>query len=516
MRISVPFYIIAFFWSAGLSAQPLLYNGGAEIQVQSTAYIYVQGGVTNDVVGGNNGIFHNVGTIYLSGDWANNVSNYALDPNTGTVELNGNSQNINGSQSTKFNNLSLTGSAGSVKTLNVYTFVGGTTGILSLGSDVFMLNSNTCEVTNSATGAITRSTGYIQSETNLAVNPSIVKWNMSTVTGTFIFPFGVSGTYIPFSFNKTSGGAANISVSTRATAGSDNMPYAGAGNVGAVTEMTGGGTGATAQNSVIDRWWEITKSAAVTADITFTYRGSENTTGQGAGAGLVAAQHWTGSTWDTFVGSGDAVTSGTATVTATAQTTFSPWILVYKTKPLPVELLTFDAAYNKKTGFVDLVWTTASETNNDYFTVERSSDNLNFETVITRNGAGNSNQVLYYYDADKEPLPGLSYYRLKQTDFDGAFTYSQTETVMISSENYIVTINPNPVNDHINVSVISHEQQCLKLKFFDIYGNLLKETNMDVLPGGNLKIIPAETFAPGVYFMRIDGTMVNIKFVIEK
>ncbi|MFH2094677.1 MAG: T9SS type A sorting domain-containing protein, partial [Bacteroidota bacterium] len=96
---------------------------------------------------------------------------------------------------------------------------------------------------------------------------------------------------------------------------------------------------------------------------------------------------------------------------------------------LPVELLEFDAKYNGKT--VDIVWSTASEINNDYFEIERSTDGLSFEHLLKIQGAGNSQSYQSYQTEDENPLKGISYYRLKQVDFDGKNTVSAPVAVNI-------------------------------------------------------------------------------------
>lgn len=98
---------------------------------------------------------------------------------------------------------------------------------------------------------------------------------------------------------------------------------------------------------------------------------------------------------------------------------------------LPIELIYFNATPNQKT--VDLTWATASELNNDFFTVERSIDGLTWEPVLTVNGAGTTNQRTNYRDIDTRPAAGLSYYRLKQTDFDGKWSYSNIQSVFMNN-----------------------------------------------------------------------------------
>jgi len=113
---------------------------------------------------------------------------------------------------------------------------------------------------------------------------------------------------------------------------------------------------------------------------------------------------------------------------------------------LPIKLLSFEA--NANGNKVDLKWITTSEINNDYFTVEKSNDAKTWSEVVVINGAGNSNQNIEYYETDYEPLNGISYYRLKQTDFDGKYSYSNI--VPVKYESNIVDGNiglfPSPVN----------------------------------------------------------------------
>jgi len=117
--------------------------------------------------------------------------------------------------------------------------------------------------------------------------------------------------------------------------------------------------------------------------------------------------------------------------------------------PLPINLLWFKAKCNQSK--VKLNWTTASETNNDYFTIERSSDAINFEAITTIKGAGNSNQNIKYEFTDQllnwhYPLSEIIYYRLKQTDYDGQFEYFKIVAVRVC-QNYNknkLAIYPNP------------------------------------------------------------------------
>lgn len=103
--------------------------------------------------------------------------------------------------------------------------------------------------------------------------------------------------------------------------------------------------------------------------------------------------------------------------------------------PLPIELLEFTATVDRS--IVDINWSTASQANNDYFTIERSQNGYNWEDLEEIDGAGNSTSTLNYNIKDLRPYLGTSYYRLTQTDYDGASETFQPVSVFIDKP-YIV------------------------------------------------------------------------------
>lgn len=113
----------------------------------------------------------------------------------------------------------------------------------------------------------------------------------------------------------------------------------------------------------------------------------------------------------------------------------------YDPDVLPIELIGFSATPQDE--HVRLDWATATETNNDHFTIERSQNGSVFEPVSIIPGAGNSEQTIIYSSLDRLVPGGPLYYRLKQTDIDGQFSYSPVVTVVISEEPHPV-VAPNP------------------------------------------------------------------------
>lgn len=174
---------------------------------------------------------------------------------------------------------------------------------------------------------------------------------------------------------------------------------------------------------------------------------------------------------------------------------------------LPVELIHFSA--EEETGRVHLNWATASELNNDYFTVERSLDGQQWEPIMMIPGAGNSSQVIHYTGVDEFPLDGWSYYRLKQTDFDGTFAYSQVVAVELGNVGGSeVNVYPNPTTGQLTLS--GAEVELTEIQVLDVLGqdvtsslNIVRrdqQIKLDLtgLPSG-IYMVRTKTIASRVY-----------------
>jgi len=169
--------------------------------------------------------------------------------------------------------------------------------------------------------------------------------------------------------------------------------------------------------------------------------------------------------------------------------------------PLPVTLVSFTAAKQEKN--VLLKWTTATEIDNDYFIIERSSNGNNWETISQMPTQGNGSNLQYYQDKDLTPLQGVNFYRLKQVDIDGKFVYSKTVMVdmRLNKENNLVLM-PNPVVSDaltLNLSDIEASGNC-KILLYDMTGKITKTYNWPLVKGtNNMTISGMQTLAKGVY-----------------
>jgi len=125
---------------------------------------------------------------------------------------------------------------------------------------------------------------------------------------------------------------------------------------------------------------------------------------------------------------------------------------------LPIELLFFNGKQVEES--IELNWVTATELNNDYFSIEKSADGIKWTGFGNIPGAGNSTQTLQYTFKDNTPDEGVQYYRLKQTDFDGTFTYSIAIAINFegSANGHSISVYPNPnSSNQLNVRGIGHD-----------------------------------------------------------
>lgn len=437
----------------------LLTNDGAAITVQAGAQLTVQGDVTNMV----GATIDNDGLIDLSGDFTNNSGGDLFGTSVGTVILNGGAQAIGGSSITLFNNLSLVGGPVTLAQ-DIRTGGSAQNGVLSLGASQLLLSAQRLSVLNPLAGAITRSSGFIVSETDPVAGYGEVQWFLgASAPGSRIVPFGsaITGHYLPVTLDilaPGSGGSGSITCSTYPTdplATPNNRPLP-----NGLPSLTDIGGIENAPN-VVDRFWPMHAdgfSTPPTATITFSYRDSEWNLGSNAiTEPLLQAQRFDGAAWTQPPGGAVDMTANTVTTVLTNNYGVV-WALVQSSSPLPVELLDFTA--RPEGDAVRCAWRTASEINNDFFTVERSTDGVSFSDVGEVQGAGNSLQLLEYGFVDRAPSSGLSYYRLRQTDLDGTEEWSAMVAVVFAEDGGPpLLVWPNPCETVLNIAGMGEAEQ---------------------------------------------------------
>jgi hypothetical protein len=212
------------------------------------------------------------------------------------------------------------------------------------------------------------------------------------------------------------------------------------------------------------------------------------------------------------IGSGSPEWSGPGTLPG-------PWIMTNGF--LPIELIAFTGDYEQKV--VYLHWKTASETNNDYFELEKSSDGVNFTKLVTIKSlapGGNSKTQLDYNYVDKDLHYPVYYYRLKQVDLNADAKHTNAISVRIYTEDFSIFPNPNAGTFNINVpSVQLHED--LSVKIYDPMGNLVHESTETIknqnITGSSVEIVPSQDLPKGVYMSIVTfrGEVHQLKLVVQ-
>ncbi len=174
--------------------------------------------------------------------------------------------------------------------------------------------------------------------------------------------------------------------------------------------------------------------------------------------------------------------------------------------PVPVELSAFFAITLENK--VQLKWTTATETNNSGFSIERSRDNTNFSEIAFVDGNGTTTQVHDYSYSDKSVTAGNYFYRLKQIDYDGSFTYSiVVEAEINKPETFVLSQNyPNPFNPSTVIKFALPVDSKVKIEMFNSLGE--KTTTLadaDYSVGFHELNVDASGLSNGVYYYRISA-----------
>lgn len=202
-------------------------------------------------------------------------------------------------------------------------------------------------------------------------------------------------------------------------------------------------------------------------------------------------------------------------ITSAPVTNFSPFTLasVNANNPLPIGLEHFSCNLLDHK-LVELTWTTATEINNHYFTVERSSDAISYDAIGTVPGAGNSTQVLHYSFKDNSPQRQISYYRLKQTDFDGTSRYSEICSVNNTSDMGVM-IYPNPANTVLVVDCSDSRIHPDAVTIRDLYG---KEISVAYTMLDTKITLDVTKLATGIYFVEVvtGNSKVTNKVTIQR
>jgi fibronectin-binding autotransporter adhesin len=428
--------------------------------------------------------------LTLSKNFSNFSGNTTYDGTgtTGKLEFNGSGvQNYNqGLTQLNLNGVIISNNAsiGSGVTLLSNMFIKATTGTLTLNQGTITTNSFAVNVLNTATNSV--STGSLISFVDGNLTRSL------NATGSYEWPIGnVSKGYqrATTTFVTTNIGSL--------TGRFDNWP-SGAG----YPPIYGGSDcsisyGYGAQDN---GYWTLTANSGTSAnyDLRLYPIGATNSAGTLSWT-IVKKTSLAAGAWAM---DGTCAPSTANVVNRTGLSGFSIFGIAQSVTPLPIELLEFAGRSEGPSNYLE--WTTATEINNDFFTLERSADGYDFQQIAVVDGAGNSSSLIHYENYDHNPFLGVTYYRFKQTDFNGLFSYSNI--VALSNVLDKVTmggIHPNPTSGNIAFDFFSPKNGTLEVRMIDNAGRIVLDELENIIQGHTKINFSVSNFAKGEYTIEV-------------
>jgi hypothetical protein len=172
---------------------------------------------------------------------------------------------------------------------------------------------------------------------------------------------------------------------------------------------------------------------------------------------------------------------------------------------LPIELTYFTSTCENNK--IRIEWQTASENNNHHYEIERSENATNYETILSiPSQKGNTNQLQNYIVYDNEPNDIMLYYRLKQVDSDGSFSYSNIININCHNsieKNTIVSVYPNPTEEILNIAINTTENGRALINVYDMYSSLVKQKEITITKGNHNFDIAINDLPVGIYVVEI-------------
>jgi len=419
--------VVFLLLQSAVLAQTAITNHGSQIKIATGSYVVIRGDLVNKA-GGTSDI-DNSGTLKISGNIIDSATTGEMFSTTsGKIVLSGiNIQSIKGKKDTHFYDIEIDNPSGVIldTAIFIHNTLGLTNGIIfsSTGKELNMLDGSS----------------YTGGSDNSFVDGPMIK----TGNTDFIFPVGDKNRIQQIAI---------LDLSSSETFTAEYVRGAPPQN----TNFTGNLT----RVSTVE-YWHLTPSSGTPQINMALYWNNGDSSGVTNPQTLLIAHQKSDGQWEDipYISGTGAAASGS--IKGGPVSTYSLYTLGTSSStdnPLPIELLSFEA-YAKDNFTVDLTWITASEQNNDFFTVERSQYGKQWEEVGILKGAGNSNQILRYALTDYSPFEGISYYRLKQTDYDGSFTFSEVRSINFKSQMPDITLYPNPATDFVFIKNISHKMQ---------------------------------------------------------
>lgn len=262
------------------------------------------------------------------------------------------------------------------------------------------------------------------------------------------------------------------------------------------------------------RYFDVTPTAntGLNASVDFYYFHNELGIISESNLGMFSSSNG-GTSWSNIGENGIEQTLNYVTKNGIAQ--FDRLTLANISTPLAVSLLYLKAKLVDQQTLLN--WATANESGNDHFEIERSANGRNFAFLASLPGAGNSSSIQYYAYTDKNPMPGINYYRLKQVDNNSHFTYSSV--VMVNAginQGQLMNVYPNPASGNIKLSLTLLKNQDCLLQITDMSGKIVQSKSIHCIAGLNEMELNIAALPAGFYTINVAGSGLKSIPVLKK
>lgn len=325
-------------------------------------------------------------------------------------------------------------------------------------------------------------------------------------TGTYDFPLGTASNYefVNINLSGISGCSSILGTFNNVNPGGNSASLA----------------GITVNGSTVDAllnygYWTLTPNATVSSG---TYSVTLKESGHSRPAGnadnyCVLTKTSKSTPWQsqgTHLSAAQNEAEGTAIASRSSLNTFGNYAIGLSngnTEAIAAKSINFNAKINNE--IVELAWSVKAEDNNNYFTIERSSDGVHFESLLNKQGTGSSSS-LNYSDLDSRPLAGYSFYRLKQTDKSGRTSYSEIKRVQknvggeqIASSLKLKSISPNPFGESFTIAFEMKVNAPVNFQMLNSSGQVVLEKVINAIDGLNKLEFKDEKGLPGGIYVAV-------------
>ncbi len=449
------------------------FTNNGNLQIHTGASVSGFGSFTNTSAA----VLVNKGSFYLKGDISN--SQLSMANGTGTLYLNGSStQSLSGTQP-----------------FNTYNLVSDNSTGVMLNNNLSVSNTHTF-----SSGIITTSAApnYLIYEAGSSYSGDgdtrhVNGWVKKTGSSNFSFPVG-NGTI-----------ERKIALGSLSAASEFNARY-----------LAGTPFSTQMQSPFWDiddtEYWSVNKISGGTATVTMNWDQSKVYFPNWAVLDIQVAGY-NGIRWIPHGGSASGTTAATGTVTSGSLSAFNLFTFGSTSYILPLTQINFTA--KRQDNITLLTWTTTGEFNMARFVAERSDNNIQFYK-IGELVARNTGTTEKYSGRDDRAINGIAYYRLRSIDNNGIEKFSQVVTISDRNTNELLTLLINPVTDHILLMASQSLHGMFDYTITSVNGQFIQNGKLNILNGGQYKVVLKEINSPGTYLLRVSNTIQSFRFKVIK